>query len=112
MFTFQLFLVIFLGLSNGHDPGNQQDPSTVLSQHIEKQYTAEGVNQYICTVCNKSFGKKQSCLFHVESIHFPGVFIYSCDLCGEEFPGRNRLNLHRSKKHVKLDSTVLDKRFN
>jgi len=38
---------------------------------------------------------------HIESIHYPGHFIWNCDICGEHVKTRNMLSQHKSKFHSK-----------
>ena len=75
--------------------------------------TYEDLNQYIghnpdqrdyyCTMCTKFQSKKQSTRVrdHLEAIHFPGQYIYACNICERSFNGKNLLAVHRSTKHPK-----------
>ena len=36
---------------------------------------------------------------HVEAIHFPATFSYSCDQCGTTVRSKNALNIHVTKNH-------------
>jgi len=38
---------------------------------------------------------------HLEAIHFPGHFIYSCEICVKTFSGKNAFAVHNSIKHPK-----------
>jgi len=73
------------------------------------QYIAHNPDQkdYYCTLCTKLQSKKPSRVRdHVEAIHFPGQFIYTCDVCDKTFNGKNLLSVHKSTKHPKK-KTVL-----
>ena len=78
--------------------------------------TYEDLNQYIgynrdqkdyyCKLCSKLVSKKPSRVRdHVEAIHFPGQFIYSCNICEKIFNGKNLLAVHKSTKHPKKKHT-------
>ena len=54
-----------------------------------------------CSVCGKEFSDRSSARKHVENIHFPGSFIYSCKFCGETFTKKNMMYMHISKFHKK-----------
>ena len=42
---------------------------------------------------------KSNIVNHVESIHFPNLFIYTCQYCGKEYRTKNSLNVHISVNH-------------
>ena len=68
------------------------------------QYTAfnSDLKDYYCTLCQKFQSKKPSKVKdHVEAIHFPGQFIYSCEICEKTFNGKNSFAVHNSTKHPK-----------
>jgi len=54
-----------------------------------------------CSICGKEFSDRSSARKHVENIHFPGSFIYSCKFCGENFTKKNMMYMHISKFHKK-----------
>ena len=41
----------------------------------------------------------------LEAIHFPGVFVYSCELCDKTFSGRNAFGVHKTQVHSKKKFT-------
>jgi len=41
---------------------------------------------------------------HVEAIHFPGQFMYTCNLCDKTFNGKNSFAVHISTKHPRMKS--------
>ena len=74
------------------------------------QYTGFNPDQkdYYCTLCQKFQSKKPSKVKdHVEAIHFPGQFIYSCELCEKTFNGKNSFAVHNSTKHPKKKAICL-----
>jgi len=77
--------------------GNVQNPEDLL-QFITKDLETKESCCSLCNFRNKIPAKVKN---HVEGIHFPGVFIYSCDKCCKTFKGRNALGVHQSKVHSK-----------
>ena len=61
----------------------------------------------ICILCGKSSTDRSNMRKHVENIHFPGHYQYSCQSCDEVFDGRNKLYLHISRRHKALEKIVL-----
>ena len=61
--------------------------------------------KYHCSICNEfsHIGRSQA-RDHVESKHFPGRFIYTCDICNETFTTKTNVNNHKTRKH-KLSKT-------
>lgn len=62
-----------------------------------------GIKLFQCTVCGKESNDKSNLRKHVENIHFPGSFEYSCKHCSETCTTRNLLNIHISKMHRGLN---------
>ena len=52
-----------------------------------------------CKLCQNIFYNSSTAVKHVENIHFPGQFQYSCQFCSEVFDGRNKLHIHVSRFH-------------
>ena len=73
-------------------PGSRE----VLLQYIKK--TEDG-HQSECTMCGQQNALRSNILNHVESVHFPGTFLYDCTVCGQQFSSKNSLNVHVSRKH-------------
>ena len=68
------------------------------------QYIGQNPDQkdYYCKCCITFQSKKTSSVKdHLEAIHFPGQFIYSCNMCERTFNGKNLLSVHKSRKHTK-----------
>jgi len=75
---------------------NFQTPEELL-QFVGK---CQEENKFECKVCGKFKAVRKGLVRnHIESIHFPGVFTYSCNICEKEFQGRNALAVHNSEKH-------------
>ena len=66
------------------------------------QYVLSDVNvkEYHCGLCDTFRAKLPSKVRnHLEAIHFPGLFIYTCNICEKTLKGRNALNIHKSTMH-------------
>ena len=82
---------------------NFQSPEDLL-QYVRK--SAEG-NTFECTLCTNFKAVRKGLVGnHLEFLHFPGVFSYSCDLCEKTFNGKNLLAVHKSRKHPKKKTTL------
>jgi len=84
--------------------GGDVGKGTNLNCEDLTQYTGYNPDRrdYYCTLCNKFQSKKPSKVKdHVEAIHFPGQFIYSCNICEKTFNGKNSFAVHNSLKHSK-----------
>ena len=58
-----------------------------------------GQKAFKCTICGKVSAHKTNLRKHVENIHFPGLFTYTCKYCPETFPTKNLLNHHVTNSH-------------
>ena len=58
-----------------------------------------GSKPFKCSICEKESNDKGNLRKHVENIHFPGTFSYTCKYCNETLSTRNLLNVHISKFH-------------
>ena len=56
---------------------------------------------YQCGLCEYVSNRPAKVKNHLEAIHFPGIFVYSCDLCGKTFSGKNAFGVHKSQIHGK-----------
>jgi len=56
-------------------------------------------HKFICALCNQSGLNRRDLRNHVESIHFPGTFTYSCDICDKELKTKKALNNHKYTQH-------------
>jgi len=76
-----------------------QDPSELL-QFVAKETSDIGKTKYVCTLCNKfSHLYRTNVRNHVESKHFPNMFSYECEHCGQSFPTKSIVQQHRHKVH-------------
>jgi len=69
-----------------------------LQNYLTKDTATKETCCTLCTFRNKIPAKVKN---HLEAIHFPGVFVYSCNYCGKTFKGRNALGVHVSLTHSK-----------
>ena len=77
------------------------DPSLVTCYDDLLQYVVRTEGGYQCSCGGFSHRWKMNVQNHLESIHFPGHFVWNCDLCGEQAKTRNGLSQHKSKFHSK-----------
>eukprot|EP00092_Neocalanus_flemingeri_P018778 GFUD01020336.1.p1 GENE.GFUD01020336.1~~GFUD01020336.1.p1 ORF type:complete len:341 (-),score=61.96 GFUD01020336.1:85-1107(-) len=75
--------------------GDVQNPEDLLLYITKDLETKESC----CSLCNFKNKIPAKVKNHLEGIHFPGVFVYSCDKCSKTFKGRNALGVHQSKVH-------------
>lgn len=67
----------------------------VLAEYLKQNEE----NQYECTICGAKNRLRPNVLNHVESVHFPGSFLYDCQICGKQFSSKNSRNVHVSRNH-------------
>ena len=61
----------------------------------------DGKMSYICGLCKQFRHKTRvDVRAHVEAMHFPGAFIYTCGICGKELQSKRDLYNH-NKVHKK-----------
>jgi len=87
--------VFFLGL-----PPNIQ----ALEQYVK---SVPNTKDFQCGLCEYISNRPAKVKNHLEAIHFPGIFVYSCDLCEKTFSGRNAFGVHKSQVHSKKKSTLV-----
>ena len=66
-----------------------------------EQYMIKVDKKFQCSLCMFLTTRPSKLKNHLESVHFPGMFIYHCDECDKTFNGKNSLNVHRSTHHSK-----------
>ena len=88
-----------------HEQG--YDPSLVGSYEDLMQYVSKVEGRYICCCGAFSHQCKMNMKNHVESIHFPGLFKWNCEICGYEAKTRNILGMHKYRKHTKKPPEAL-----
>jgi len=77
-------------LGDGTAAGGQQigtDADKGNPDKIMKKYAAYNTqtNQYECTVCHKTCSQRANLMKHIENVHFPNCFVYTCKYCEEQF---------------------------
>ena len=75
-----------------------RDRSRDTESYIAKQ-TEDGKIVFKCTMCEKTNNRKHHIINHVESVHFPNLFRYSCHYCEKEYKTKNSLDVHLSTVH-------------
>merc|ERR1712025_633624 len=65
------------------------------------KFVLPGDSGFTCFYCSKAFPNKRDVRNHLESIHFPNYFTYSCEICGKEFKSLNSRNIHMTRSHNK-----------
>jgi uncharacterized C2H2 Zn-finger protein len=87
--------------------GNQ-DPEGTVKRRLDwlAQYLEVGEEFLHCTVCgktskNKNRSTKNNMMDHVERMHFPGTFQFTCPLCAKTFDTKSRFYDHKTKAHKK-----------
>jgi len=79
-----------------------QDPSELL-QYVERDLSDTSRTKYVCIICKNFFHQgKNNVRNHVESKHFPNLFVYKCDLCDKSVPSKASLQMHKHKAHRPL----------
>ena len=58
------------------------------------RYPEGGPRAHRCTMCGKVGNDRGNLRKHVESLHFPGSFVYTCKHCSEDFDTKTKLNNH------------------
>ena len=72
----------------------------ILNDYITKDFQ-DGRSVHKCTICGKCSSSKARQILqnHVESVHFPNLFTYTCKFCGRKYNSKNSLNVHVSTGH-------------
>jgi len=79
-----------------------QDPSELL-QYVERDLSDTSRTKYVCNICKNFFHQgRNNVRNHVESKHFPNLFVYKCDLCEKTVPSKASLQMHKHKAHRHL----------
>ena len=74
--------------------GDDKQLYDYIVSHLEA-----GQKAFKCTICGKVSAHKTNLRKHVENMHFPGLFTYTCKYCPETFPTKNLLNHHVTNSH-------------
>ena len=73
-----------------------------LLQYVTQVPIGPDSGKFMCSLCGKINAQKIHTLNHIESIHYPGTYEYSCKYCDLKFNGRNKLYIHVNQAHPKL----------
>jgi len=79
--------------------GNKGFTRETLLEYIEKVYDDDGRAKFRCSICGTINGQRSHSENHVENIHFPGSFVYTCKHCDMMFNLRNKLYKHVNSAH-------------
>ena len=60
-----------------------------------------------CGICAKYFKQKFYVYSHLETFHFPTLFNYSCEFCGNVFNNRNKWYKHLLSAHKDMKKNNL-----
>jgi len=74
--------------------GNKGESRVMLASYIEKVVDDRGAQKFKCTICGSTKSQKPHVENHIENIHFPGSFQYTCKHCGLSFDRRNLMYKH------------------
>jgi len=73
-----------------------KEPSD-LNQYVSYDPAEE---KYFCQICQKfTFRSRYNVRNHVEAVHFPNVFSYSCEFCEKAVGSKNALSIHMTRMH-------------
>jgi len=75
----------------------------MLLAYIDK-FVEEGKTKFRCTICGTVNGQRAHSENHIENIHFPGSFTYTCKYCDETFNLRNKLYKHVNSQHKHMSN--------
>jgi len=91
-----------MGMVNNGDQNIQYDKDMeVRTPEDLLKFVLPGDSGFVCSYCSKVFPNKRDVRNHLESIHFPNYFTYSCEQCGKEFKSLNSRNIHMTRNHNK-----------
>ena len=82
---------------NGGEPSEGFDPSLVTCFEDLLQYAVRTEIGYKCTWCGFSHPRKMHMQEHIESMHFPGRFVWNCDICGVQSKSRSGFRRHKAR---------------
>ena len=63
------------------------------------EFSTANPNGYSCTLCGMKGDRKRHLWLHIESIHYPGTFVHTCDHCPDTFTTFRKLKAHLRAKH-------------
>jgi hypothetical protein len=80
----------------------QGEDGQTLYTYIERLADGSG---HRCLLCGVTKDRRWNVWKHVENLHFPGTYTYTCKHCGETCSTRDRLNSHVTKYHAGLSTS-------
>jgi len=87
--------------------GNKGFEDAVVSTFEDlQQFVVKTESGYQCYCGMFKHKWKANVQNHIESIHYPGHFIWNCDICGDQVKTRNMLSQHKTKHHSKKNSNM------
>ncbi|CAO1334233.1 unnamed protein product [Diamesa serratosioi] len=81
-----------------------------LADHVRTVH--EKVRNFVCEICNKSFGKKSGLTTHISTVH-EKMKVFSCDICYKSFGHKQHALKHRdmhTKPLTKAQQKVRDQK--
>ena len=72
---------------------NVEDPSD-LFRFIAYNPDTEDRRRFLCTICQKTSARNDDLRDHIENVHFPNVFPYSCSICELKVKSKVMLKTH------------------
>jgi len=91
-------------MQQGVDQGKETEVKQ--PEDLLKFVVTGGDGGVMCSLCAKTFKIKRDARNHIESIHFPNSFIYTCEHCGKQFNALNTKNVHVTRNHKKNTKAV------
>merc|ERR1712168_1699018 len=81
----------------------ERDTSTTFQEgnEIEQSQDSAKVSKQIfkCSVCNKTYSRKEKLTHHVQFIHEGRKKPHKCSICDKRFVQKTHLNRHLKRKH-------------
>ena len=72
-------------------------------EELAKQYVirneADKTLPRQCTLCGKCFRDMYNAKLHIDSVHFPSVNGYNCDICHKQCKSKIALSSHFTRYH-------------
>lgn len=87
-------------MSTDGNKGQQEEMPMRDPNDLYKYVVKTEENFSMCGICFKFKHVTATCVRnHLESIHFPGYFQYTCSACSQVFSTKTKLNNHKQKFH-------------
>lgn len=82
--------------------GLERSPDELYSYVVTKDNLVDK-HKHMCSICGKTGLHRADVRNHVENIHFPGVYSYSCTLCLTTLKSKTALVNHKALKHKNME---------